>query len=346
MYVVLHNRSQTATDDIGAYFSVTAPTSTSSGYLNGNPLPQVFNPPGNVITDTLNWQLISGTYVASGGEQFITIGHFRNDSDVTYLTLPYGNLGPYYYIDDVSLEGQPGAAFEASSTHFCEKFCIDFTDQSLNNPIAWQWTFPGGSPGTSTDQNPSNICYNVPGTYDVTLVTTSLAGQETLTLPGYVTVNATPATPVITQTGYVLTSTPAPAYQWQLNTVDIAGATNQDYTVTQSGLYTVVVSDTNGCVNAASVDIVISNVEDMAGKNISATVAGENLVITNFDMGNGSNKLSLQLMNETGRELMHREGVSFASGSVSLPLNGLATGIYFLVIDTGSGMIVKKIPIN
>ncbi len=67
MYVVLHDRSETATDDIGAYFSVTAPTSSGLGYLDGNPLPQVFNAPGNVITDTLNWQLISGTYVASGG---------------------------------------------------------------------------------------------------------------------------------------------------------------------------------------------------------------------------------------------------------------------------------------
>src|SRR4030095_2569251 len=115
--------------------------------------------------------------------------------------------GTYYYIDDVSLEGQQGAAFQASSTNLCEKFCVDFTDQSINNPTAWQWIFPGGTPSTSTDQNPSSICYNVPGTYDVTLITSTLGGQDTLTLPGYITVNATPVTPVITQAGFVLTST-------------------------------------------------------------------------------------------------------------------------------------------
>lgn len=346
MYVVLHNKSETATDDIGAYFSVTAPTSSGLGYLNGNPLPQIFNTPGNAITDTLDWQLISGTYVASGGEQYITIGHFRNDSDVTYINLPYGNLGPYYYIDDVSLEPEQGAAFVASNTDFCEKFCVDFTDQSVNNPMAWQWTFPGGSPATSTDQNPSNICYNVPGTYDVTLITTISGDHDTITLPGYITVHATPAVPLITQTGLVLTSSPAPSYQWQFNTVDIFGATDQSYTVTQSGLYTVVVSDSNGCVSTADIKVLISGIDDNHAENISVSITGENLVIITFGANNGADKISYQVLNEMGQEVIRQEGLSLRSGSLTISLKGLPPGIYFLAIDMGQEKIIKKIPIN
>src|SRR4030095_4332500 len=45
-------------------------------------------------------------------------------------------------------------SFTASDTNVCEKFCTNFTDQSNNNPTSWQWQFPGGTPASSTDQNP------------------------------------------------------------------------------------------------------------------------------------------------------------------------------------------------
>src|SRR5436190_712371 len=103
MYVVLHNKSKFATDDLGAYFSVTAPSTTGTGFFPGNPQPQVSNPAGNVITDSLNWTLVSGTYSATGGERYLTLGHFRDDASTTYLQVDYGGQGAYYYFDDVSV---------------------------------------------------------------------------------------------------------------------------------------------------------------------------------------------------------------------------------------------------
>lgn len=103
MYAVLHNKSHTAVDDLGAYFSVTAPNASTAGMLSGSPQPQLSNPYGNVITDTLNWTLISGTYTATGGEQYLTLGHLKSDANTTYLSLPYGTVGAYYYFDDISL---------------------------------------------------------------------------------------------------------------------------------------------------------------------------------------------------------------------------------------------------
>ncbi len=43
--------------------------------------PQVSNPNNNVISDTLNWTLVSGTFVATGNESFLTIGNFKSDSN-------------------------------------------------------------------------------------------------------------------------------------------------------------------------------------------------------------------------------------------------------------------------
>ncbi|MEI8202809.1 MAG: T9SS type A sorting domain-containing protein [Bacteroidota bacterium] len=69
-----------------------------------NATPQINNPPGNILKDTINWVLISDTMTAQGGEQFITIGNFKNDS-LTFLDTVnyYSYPAAYYLIDDVSV---------------------------------------------------------------------------------------------------------------------------------------------------------------------------------------------------------------------------------------------------
>lgn len=68
--------------------------------------PQVVNDFDRVLTDTKGWMLISGAFVAKGGERFLTIGNFfpAAQSNVVDLdSLTYLLPGAYYYIDDVSL---------------------------------------------------------------------------------------------------------------------------------------------------------------------------------------------------------------------------------------------------
>lgn len=69
---------------------------------------------------------------------------------------------------------------------------INFTDLSLGIPSSWTWTFAGGSPASSTLQNPVGITYNTEGIYNVTLVSTNSFGTNTLTRVGYITVTNTP----------------------------------------------------------------------------------------------------------------------------------------------------------
>jgi hypothetical protein len=57
----------------------------SSGYYTFVQ-PQVSNPQGNVITDTMNWTQVSGTFVATGTETFLTIGNFKTDA-MTFLLI-------------------------------------------------------------------------------------------------------------------------------------------------------------------------------------------------------------------------------------------------------------------
>ncbi len=83
----------------------------------------------------------------------------------------------------------PTADFEADQTTINVGGTVNFTDLSINNPTSWDWVFEGGTPATSSDQNPS-IVYSTPGTYDVTLVATNSHGPDDEIKSGYITVVA------------------------------------------------------------------------------------------------------------------------------------------------------------
>lgn len=84
----------------------------------------------------------------------------------------------------------PVADFSTPVTSICENACINFFDSSTNNPTSWTWSFPGGTPATSSAQNPTAICYNTSGTYGVTLSVTNSFGTDGATFVSYITVAA------------------------------------------------------------------------------------------------------------------------------------------------------------
>lgn len=99
MYVNLSDRVKWSTDDISVYFSDTAITTTNILPLPFTP--QINNVAGN-YPDTLNWTLISGTYVAAGGENYLVIGNFYNDSNTNLITVNNAlTESCYIYVDDV-----------------------------------------------------------------------------------------------------------------------------------------------------------------------------------------------------------------------------------------------------
>jgi hypothetical protein len=82
----------------GAKLSV-SPITTFNGFL----MLTTEDIHANTLTDKQNWTLVTGTYTASGGEQFLTIGSFFDDLHSDTMHLDSGYLFSYYYIDDVSV---------------------------------------------------------------------------------------------------------------------------------------------------------------------------------------------------------------------------------------------------
>ncbi len=81
------------------------------------------------------------------------------------------------------------ADFSATPISICAGQSVSFSNLSTGGPTSWQWTFAGGTPSSSTAQNPT-VTYNNAGVYAVTLVASNATSNDTETKPNYITVGA------------------------------------------------------------------------------------------------------------------------------------------------------------
>jgi Secretion system C-terminal sorting domain len=68
-----------------------------------NVIPQLRNAQGNVLTDTINWNLLMGSFIANGTEEYLTISNFKSDTFTTKVVINQNSNNPIsdYLIDDV-----------------------------------------------------------------------------------------------------------------------------------------------------------------------------------------------------------------------------------------------------
>lgn len=79
------------------------------------------------------------------------------------------------------------ADFEGDELRICEEQSVSFTNNSYNGDTEWLWEFEGGTPATSTEENPE-VTYNTAGTYEVTLTIGDGTDEISTTKESYVNV--------------------------------------------------------------------------------------------------------------------------------------------------------------
>lgn len=189
---------------------------------------------------------------------------FDGSANVRIKFESYNDSENNIYIDDVTITGNcsaaslpPVAAFSAADTVGCGSVQVQFQDNSLYGPTAWQWSFPGGNPVASTQQDPT-VDYPSVGTYDVTLIVTNGNGADTLTLTNYVEVF-----PGVTASVNAVDVSCSGGVNGSVTALGSGGATPYTYRwgngSTASGLgslspgtYAVTITDANGCSASAS----------------------------------------------------------------------------------------------
>ncbi len=110
-YVCLSEASKRAVKDISAYLdNGIIDTASECWRPQTRYIPQITNQ-GGIISDTMNWTKIEGSFIANGTEQFITLGNFKDNAATTKQFLPPNSYSSYfpldssagYLIDDVSV---------------------------------------------------------------------------------------------------------------------------------------------------------------------------------------------------------------------------------------------------
>lgn len=153
--------------------------------------------------------------------------------------------------------------FTSDVTMPCESSTVNFSDLSTGAIISWDWTFEGGTPATSTEQNPV-VTYNTQGYYDVTLYVSDGTTNSTLTMPDMIEAIVTPVQPntpvgdinICANGTYTYTTEAVPYtdfYVWEVSPADAGTITGDGLEATFEsdgswvGAYTISVRADNYC---------------------------------------------------------------------------------------------------
>lgn len=139
------NYNYVGIDNIGVNFSGVK-ASVATGYTMSMPN-SIKNLQGNFLTDTSNWVRISGVYVATGGEQWLTLGWFDNGGNPGFAPITPATPNPglrhrcYLYIDDVSVTpiSNSDTVFSRQDSLYCKNtgMAISLTSKVQLADYSW-----------------------------------------------------------------------------------------------------------------------------------------------------------------------------------------------------------------
>ncbi len=270
------------------------------------------------LVATMNAATADPAYAAMGPENF----SITNRDDDAVFALPF----PQPFCRDIGMAavnvivtnaGVPVGSPVVSSSDQAVVDDADITVQQLN--------------ATTFAISISNLLDNSPGTAAITLTVTDAYFSYSSGF-GVTTLGAVP---VITQDGAELTVNPAGvSYQWYLDGAFLPGGTQQSWTATGNGTYTVLVVDADGCyINSGDYAYTTTGVNTTQLEDFRAGPLTDVLPLFAPQAG------VLRVLDAGGREV---STVRAVAGQQWIPLRGLAPGVYTVLLNGASARVVKE----
>jgi PKD repeat protein len=322
----------------------------------GNTWTRVYNK-GNTTLATNGGANLTTTFVPNANQwrlETVDLSQFSGQSNVRLNFQNKSGYGNFIYIDDINITGStspapPTSSFSASTTTPCVGQTVSFTNTSTG-ATSYSWTFPGGTPGTSTSPNPT-VVYNSPGTYTVTLTSTNTFGSQNSTES--ITVGALPATPAVSS------NSPAPingslnlfangsagSYFW----TGPNGFTSNDQNpqinnpgTGAGGQYCVYVV-ASGCTSqTACTQVVVSGYVSVNNTEAFDVAIFPNPTKDVVNIHKGDNAaVRVKLTDMTGKTVI--QDTVYSDAQFTLDLGNFAGGIYFLSLENEKGTVIRKI---
>ncbi len=194
-----------------------------------------------------SWEFGDGT----GSTEENPTHTYPDDGEYTVILTATNNCGSETTEQIITTSSIPQAAFTAENKDGCGPLTVSFIDQSTENTISWSWSFPGGIPSTSTEQNPT-VVYETAGTYTVTLIASNSNGETTVTATDFVNVAPLPTPGFFTDingTQVIFTNTTINGDQfvWDFGDGSTSTEMNPVYIFSMDGEYDVILTAENEC---------------------------------------------------------------------------------------------------
>ncbi len=282
-------------------------------------------------------------------------------STVRYLRIKDNGAGAAYgtgagfNLDAIEVLTLPvTAAFAATTNTPCEGTHVDFADNSSGNPTTWAWSFPGGAPSSSNAQNPGNIRYDLPGSYDVSLTASNGIYSDTKVQNGFIQVQSLPVVYLGNDTSMCAWNSvlldagnPGGTYLWS------TGATTQTILADSAGIgygvkeYRVKVTNSSSCNANDTLNITFENCtgwQETAWQpevNISPNPACLNFTMETIGFEGGR----WQLLSIAGT-IIRRGEIPLRHDEINVDVGAIPRGIYLLKIEKAGVFLVKKLIIS
>jgi PKD repeat protein len=159
-----------------------------------------FDDAGELVFSASSTSTANGSFTvpanAAGTTTRMRVAMKYNDSATACGIMSYGEVEDYTVQISAGTALAPVADFSASATTVTAGGAVQFSDLSDNLPTSWAWSFEGGTPGTSSQQDPT-VTYSTAGSYQVTLTATNAAGSDAETKAAFIEVVPVQAQPPV-----------------------------------------------------------------------------------------------------------------------------------------------------
>lgn len=240
--------------------------------------------------------------------------------------------------------------FQGTPSIVCAGSTVQFTDMTTGGtPTSWFWSFTGGTPATSTQQNPL-ITYNTPGTYAVSLTVDDGTGPTNYTDNTHVIVEGPAAQPSAISgvpnpcefdlETYSVTNVVGVSYAWTLPATWTGTSTTNTINATVGASNgTIQVTANNVCGASTASTLVTTNctvgINEVAGigSTIYPNPAQDVLYINGvYDNPNFDNK-DIKVIDVLGKTVISS---TINKVNFSLDISQLNQGVYFIQLNNGT----------
>lgn len=280
--------------------------------------------------------------------------HVYTDEGVYTVTLTVRNIcGEDTYSRELTVTPRPVIEFSASATEICVGDTVYYMDNSSNNPTTWNWTFDGGDPAASTDQDPV-VIYNTPGTYAVQLEASNQFGSNESTQSDYVTVYGDPMALFSAETNSTTVKLTNESEQigtilWDFGDGETSNEKDPVHRYQHPGTYLITLTIQNACGESTYMTEVSVRYRDIDMVDLGPSPAPNPTsgLVTVGHNGQPSSSISIKVAGLNGHLQEVYRG-DFSSGEMEevLDLSFLTEGTYFLFFETEHQVRMAKLIIQ